>query len=100
MIVPGVGIAPGAVVVGVLGVGGAALGLSGGAFVGALVAFALVLFLARMSGGSTDRVVLAGVAATQLFSALTSFIVFTAADAEQTRAAEAALEAAEAESRD
>jgi iron complex transport system permease protein len=41
--------------------------------------------LAYAAGGGTDRVVLAGVAATQLFSALTSFIVLSSADAEQTR---------------
>ncbi|MBY6350606.1 iron chelate uptake ABC transporter family permease subunit [Rhodococcus corynebacterioides] len=79
------GASTGAVVVGVLGVGGASLGLSGGAFVGALVAFALVLFLARISGGGTDRVILAGVAATQLFSALTSFVIFAFADSDETR---------------
>ncbi|MEE2047912.1 iron chelate uptake ABC transporter family permease subunit, partial [Nocardiopsis tropica] len=37
-------------------------------------------------GGSMDRVVLSGVAAMQLFSALTSFIVLTSADADTTRA--------------
>ncbi len=58
------GASTGAVVVGVLGVGGAALGLSGGAFIGALVAFGLVLLLAHISGGNNDRVILAGVAST------------------------------------
>jgi hypothetical protein len=56
-----------------------------GAFLGALCSFALVLVLSHTSGGSTDRVVLAGVAVMQLFSALTSFVVMTAADAETTR---------------
>ncbi|MDO9378372.1 MAG: iron chelate uptake ABC transporter family permease subunit [Nocardioidaceae bacterium] len=79
------GASTGAVTVVVLGVGAGAVGLTAGAFVGAVVAFAMVLALAWAAGGTTDRVVLAGVAATQLFSALTSFIVFTAADAEQTR---------------
>nr|WP_280338954.1 iron chelate uptake ABC transporter family permease subunit [Nocardia neocaledoniensis] len=79
------GASTGAVIVGVLGVGGAVLGLSGGAFVGSLVAFALVLFLARVSGGSNDRVILAGVASTQLFSALTSFVIFAFADSDETR---------------
>ncbi len=79
------GASTGAVVVGVLGVGGAALGLSGGAFIGALVAFGLVLFLARMSGSGNDRVILAGVATTQLFSALTSFVIFAFADSDETR---------------
>ncbi|MFD1859417.1 iron ABC transporter permease [Aeromicrobium camelliae] len=79
------GASTGAVAVVVLGLGTGAIGLAGGAFIGAVAAFALVLALAAAAGGTTDRVVLAGVAATQLFSALTSFIVFTSADAEQTR---------------
>ncbi|MGZ8179918.1 FecCD family ABC transporter permease [Williamsia sp. SKLECPSW1] len=79
------GASTGAVVLGILGLGAGAAGLSGGAFVGALVAFALVLLLARLSGGTTDRLVLAGIAVTQLFSALTSLIIFAFADADETR---------------
>lgn len=79
------GASTGAVVVVVLGVGGGAVSLSAGAFIGALCSFALVMLLSHTLGGSTDRVVLSGVAAMQLFSALTSFVVMTAADAEQTR---------------
>ncbi|MEU1228834.1 iron chelate uptake ABC transporter family permease subunit [Streptomyces sp. NPDC005828] len=79
------GASTGAVAVVVLGIGGGALSLSGGAFVGAVCSFAIVLLLSHVLGGSTDRVVLAGVAAMQLFSALTSFVVMTAADAETTR---------------
>ena len=79
------GASTGAVLVVVLGVGAGAVGLTTGAFIGSLAAFGFVLVLAFASGGTTDRVVLAGVAATQLFSALTSFIVYIAADAEQTR---------------
>ncbi|AWK73761.1 iron ABC transporter permease [Rhodococcus oxybenzonivorans] len=79
------GASTGAVIVGVLGVGGAALGLSGGAFIGSLVAFGLVLLLARLSGGNNDRIILAGVASTQLFSALTSFVIFAFADSDETR---------------
>jgi iron complex transport system permease protein len=79
------GASTGAVLIGVLGLGGSALGLSGGAFIGALVAFALVVLLARLSGGGTDRVILAGVAGTQLFSALTSFLIFAFADSDETR---------------
>ncbi|WP_370409977.1 FecCD family ABC transporter permease [Streptomyces fradiae] len=79
------GASTGAVAVVVLGVGGGAVSVTGGAFVGAVCSFALVLFLSHVLGGSTDRVVLAGVAAMQLFSALTSFVVMTAADAETTR---------------
>ncbi len=59
--------------------------MAAGAFVGAVVAFGLVLVLAVAAGSGMDRMILAGIAATQLFSALTSFIVFTSADAEQTR---------------
>ncbi|MEU6377334.1 iron chelate uptake ABC transporter family permease subunit [Streptomyces sp. NPDC046909] len=79
------GASTGAVAVVVLGVGAGAVSVPAGAFVGALVSFALVLLLSHTLGGSTDRVVLAGVAAMQLFSALTSFVVLTAADAETTR---------------
>ncbi|WP_366146642.1 iron chelate uptake ABC transporter family permease subunit [uncultured Pseudokineococcus sp.] len=79
------GASTGAVVVGVLGLGGTALGLPGGAFVGALLAFGLVLLLARLAGGGTERVVLAGVAGTQLFSALTSAVIFAVADSDETR---------------
>ncbi|NLU82675.1 iron chelate uptake ABC transporter family permease subunit [Rhodococcus sp. HNM0569] len=79
------GASVGAVSVAVLGVGGGVLSLSAGAFAGALVSFGLVLALAYGAGGGTSRIVLAGVAGTQLFSALTSFIVISSADAEQTR---------------
>ncbi len=79
------GASTGAVVVVVLGVGGGAVSLSAGAFAGALVSFSLVLALSHTLGGSTDRVVLSGVAAMQLFSALTSFVVMTSGDAETTR---------------
>ncbi|SDN54595.1 iron complex transport system permease protein [Streptomyces sp. cf386] len=79
------GASTGAVVVVVLGAGGGLLSVSGGAFLGAVVSFGLVLLLSHTLGGTTDRVVLAGVAAMQLFSALTSFVVMTAADAETTR---------------
>jgi len=79
------GASTGAVLVIVSGIGGGLVGLSSGAFAGALVAFALVLALAALAGGGTERVVLAGVAGTQLFAALTTFVVFSSADAEQTR---------------
>ncbi len=78
------GASTGAVLVVVTGLGGA-LSLSGGAFAGALTAFGLVLALAAVAGGGQDRVVLAGVAGTQLFSAATAFVVFSSADAQQTR---------------
>lgn len=79
------GASTGAVLVVVVGTGAGALSLSGGAFLGALLSFTLVLLLSHTLGGSVDRVVLSGVAAMQLFSALTSFIVMTAADSETTR---------------
>ncbi|WP_245234065.1 iron ABC transporter permease [Mycobacterium sp. PS03-16] len=79
------GASTGAVSIVVVGIGAGAIGLAAGAFVGAVVAFGLVLLLAVAAGGGVDRMILAGVAATQLFSALTAFIVFTTADAEQTR---------------
>lgn len=79
------GASTGAVLVVVLGVGGGVLSMSGGAFLGAVASFALVLTLSHTLGGTTDRVVLSGVAVMQLLSALTSFIVLTSADAETTR---------------
>ncbi|MFJ8584345.1 FecCD family ABC transporter permease [Streptomyces sp. NPDC093595] len=79
------GASTGAVAVVVLGVGGGVLPVSGGAFAGAVCSFAAMLLLSHTLGGTTDRVVLSGVAAMQLFSALTSFIVVTSADAETTR---------------
>lgn len=79
------GASVGAVSVVLLGFGAGMFGMAGGAFLGAGLAFSLVLLLSWLAGGTTDRVLLAGIAVTQLFSALTSFIVYTAADAEQTR---------------
>lgn len=79
------GASTGAVLIVILGVGSGVIGLSSAAFIGAVISFALVLLLAHAAGGTPDRVILAGVAATQLFSALTSFIVITSADPEQTR---------------
>ena len=79
------GASTGAVMIAVLGIGGGVISLSAGAFAGAVVSFGLVMLLAAGAGGGTSRVVLAGVAGTQLFSALTSFIVISSADAEQTR---------------
>ncbi|MFD6098055.1 FecCD family ABC transporter permease [Nocardiopsis flavescens] len=79
------GASTGAVVVIVLGWGAGAVSLSAGAFVGAVLSFGLVVLLSHTLGATMDRVVLSGVAAMQLFSALTSFIVLTSADAETTR---------------
>ncbi|MHA6629502.1 FecCD family ABC transporter permease [Pseudonocardia sichuanensis] len=79
------GASTGAVAVLVLGVGAGAFALSGGAFLGSVVAFATVLALAGRSLASSTRVVLAGVAASQLFGAVTSLVVITSADADATR---------------
>ncbi|MBA8826009.1 iron complex transport system permease protein [Saccharopolyspora lacisalsi] len=79
------GASTGAVLVVVGGVGAGMASLSVGAFLGALCSFALVLLLTRAVGGTTDRMILAGVAGMQLFSALTSFIVMSFADSKQTR---------------
>lgn len=79
------GASTGAVVITVLGAGAGAIGLAAGAFGGAVIAFILVVALATMAGGGPSRVVLAGVAGSEFFSALTSYIVMTSADAQQTQ---------------
>lgn len=79
------GASTGAVAVMIAGIGAGAVSLSGGAFIGAILAFTLVSLLAAGAGGGTDRIILAGVAGSQLFSALTSTIVTTSANAEQAR---------------
>ncbi len=79
------GASTGAVCITILGLGANVLGLSGGAFIGAVVAFALVGILASGAGGSGERIILCGVAGSQLFNALTSYIVTTSANAEQAR---------------
>lgn len=79
------GASTGAVAVMILGFGYGVLTLSTGAFIGAVVAFILVSALAAGAGGGADRIILAGVAGSQLFNALTSYIVTTSANAEQAR---------------
>ncbi|TBA90772.1 iron ABC transporter permease [Rhizobium ruizarguesonis] len=79
------GASTGAVCVMILGFGYGVLGLPSGAFIGAAIAFLLVGFLATGAGGSGERIILCGVAGSQLFSALTSYIVTTSANAEQAR---------------
>ncbi|MBP1845170.1 iron complex transport system permease protein [Rhizobium petrolearium] len=79
------GASTGAVGVAILGLGAGLLTLPMGAFLGALVAFALVSLLAAKAGKGTAAIILAGVAGSQLFNALTSFIVTKAATAEQAR---------------
>jgi iron complex transport system permease protein len=79
------GASTGAVAVVIAGFGGGLLSLSGGAFAGALLALAAVALLASASGGGGDRVILSGVVASQLFNAVTAYVVTTAANAEQAR---------------
>ena len=79
------GASTGAVAVTILGLGGGAIGISGGAFSGALLAFILVAALARAAGGGPAQLVLAGIAGSQLFNAMTSFLIARSANAEQAR---------------
>ena len=81
------GASTGAVLVALLGVGAGLLTLSAGAFVGAMTAFALVVLLARVSGtsGGTGQIILAGIAGSQLFNALTAFLITKSASSEQAR---------------
>jgi len=79
------GASTGAVSVAILGLGAGMMTLPMGAFFGALIAFALVSLLAVKAGRGTAAIILAGVAGSQLFNALTSFIVTKAATAEQAR---------------
>lgn len=79
------GASTGAVAVLILGLGGMALSVSGGAFLGALLALGTVGLLAAGAGGTSDRIILAGVAGSQLFNAATATIVTTMASAEQAR---------------
>lgn len=79
------GASTGAVAVIVLGLGGGALSLPLGAFGGAFAAFALVALLSNGATSGPNHTILAGVAASQLFNALTSYIVTTSGNAQQAR---------------
>jgi iron complex transport system permease protein len=81
------GASTGAVLVAIIGLGAGAISLSTGAFVGAIAAFALVAMLARASRGQTaaGQIILAGIAGSQLFNALTAFLITRSANAEQAR---------------
>ena len=83
------GASTGAVLVSVAGLGAGALSMTGGAFFGALCAFALVALLAHAAGGgglrNGSQIVLAGIAGSQLFNALTSLIITKSGSAEQAR---------------
>ncbi|MBM7785729.1 FecCD family ABC transporter permease [Tenggerimyces flavus] len=80
------GASTGAVVVVVLGIGAGSVGVTGGAFVGAGVSFALLMFLLRRSGLDSARIVLTGVVVGQLFAAITSLVLMASGDADTTRA--------------
>jgi len=69
----------------VLGIGAGSLSLSMGAFAGAFAAFALVALLSNGATSGPNHTILAGVAASQLFNALTSYIVTTSGNAQQAR---------------
>ncbi|MBD3897745.1 iron ABC transporter permease [Halomonas sp. ML-15] len=79
------GASTGAVLIVILGLGAGAVSLSTGAFAGAFAAFLFVALLSNGARGGADRTILAGVAASQLFNAATSYIVTTAGNAQQAR---------------
>ena len=81
------GASTGAVLVALMGVGGGLISLSAGAVVGAMAAFALGILLARASGSvsGTGQIILAGIAGSQLFNALTAFLITKSASSEQAR---------------
>ncbi|MFU1579223.1 FecCD family ABC transporter permease [Escherichia coli] len=76
------GASTGAVSIVVLGLGSGAISLSAGAFAGA---FAFVALLTNGARGGNERTILAGVAASQLFNAITAYTISTTASAQQAR---------------
>ncbi len=79
------GASTGAVSIVVLGLGSGAISLSAGAFAGAFAAFAFVALLTNGARGGNERTILAGVAASQLFNAITAYTISTTASAQQAR---------------
>lgn len=84
------GASTGAVLVSVGGFGAGAISMSFGALVGGISAFALVAVLAAASGGAyaaraSGQIILAGIAGSQMFNALTSFMITRSANSEQAR---------------
>lgn len=83
------GASTGAVLVSVVGLGAGFISMTTGAFFGAVSAFALVALLAHAAGNGGLRnggqIVLAGIAGSQLFNALTSLIITKSGSAEQAR---------------
>ncbi|HEX2317316.1 MAG TPA: iron chelate uptake ABC transporter family permease subunit [Thermomonospora sp.] len=80
------GASTGAVALVVLGVGAGQVGITGAAFAGGLASFGLLMLLLRRDGLDSARIVLTGVIVGQLFSAITSVILMSSADAETNRA--------------
>lgn len=80
------GASTGAVIVVVLGFAGSQVGVTGGALVGALVAFGLLMLLLKRTGLDSVRIVLTGVVVGQLFAALTSLILLASGDSDSIRA--------------
>ncbi|MGY9047721.1 MAG: FecCD family ABC transporter permease [Rhodobacterales bacterium] len=79
------GASTGAVAVIVLGIGAGSVSLSLGAFAGAFCAFGMVALLSNGATSGPNHTILAGVAASQLFNALTAYIVTTSGNAQQAR---------------
>lgn len=79
------GASTGAVGIIILGIGAGTISLSAGAFTGAFAAFAFVALLSNGARGGPSKTILAGVAASQLFNALTSYVVTTSGNAQQAR---------------
>ncbi|MDY7087160.1 MAG: iron chelate uptake ABC transporter family permease subunit [Actinomycetota bacterium] len=79
------GASTGAVAVLVLGLGAGAVTLSAGAFAGSVAAFAVALLLAGRRWTQPSRILLAGVATAQLFTAVTSLVMISAASPDSTR---------------
>ena len=87
------GASTGAVLVAIAGIGAGAVTLSAGAMVGAIAAFGLVVLLARAASNNTgggaaqasNAIILAGIAGSSLFNALTAFVIAKSASAEQAR---------------
>ncbi|SFT91311.1 FecCD family ABC transporter permease [Sedimentitalea nanhaiensis] len=88
------GASTGAVLVTVAGVGGGAISMSLGALTGALLAFGCVVALAHAVNGAAGggratqaaaAIILAGIAGSQMFNALTAFTIARSANAEQAR---------------
>jgi iron complex transport system permease protein len=79
------GASTGAVTVLVLGLGMGAVALSTGAFAGSAAAFGVALLLAGRRWTQPARILLAGVATAQLFSAVTSLVMVAAASSDSTR---------------